>query len=263
MVAVLFSCVGTTDPIRGLRDGSMLHIVRHYRPSDIILFMSGEMGAYEQKDQRFKKCFEYISENWDGYAPRIQYLKSDTEDPTDFDEIGQELLTAIDDCANSFPGQEILLNLSSGTPQMKMVLAQAAVNTRYHARGIQVKNPELRSGRTSRTNDDEYDVEASLLLNDDEVPDSENRCSEPRLLVIQREQQKERIHTMLELRDYTALRGTAGILPPDLRPLIIHLDERNHLNKDDAIEYAKKARKANKGLFPLYPDTDSKGCLRN
>ena len=257
MMAVLFSCVGTTDPIRGLRDGSMLHIVRHYRPSDVILFLSAEMSAYNQKDQRFQKCFEFISENWGGYSPKVQYLEAKTADPTDFDAIGQELLSAIDDCANSFPGEEILLNLSSGTPQMKMVLAQAAVNTRYHARGIQVKNPELRSGRTSRTNDDDYDIEASLLLNDDEVPNCENRCSEPRLLVIQREQQKERIRTMLDLRDYSAIRNTSGILPPELKLLIIHLDERNHLNKDNAVEYGKKARQANKALFPLYINTDS------
>ena len=29
---VLFTCVGTSDPVREMRDGSMLHIMRHYRP---------------------------------------------------------------------------------------------------------------------------------------------------------------------------------------------------------------------------------------
>ena len=37
---ILFSPVGTADPITALGDGPMLHIVRHYQPSVVVLFLS-------------------------------------------------------------------------------------------------------------------------------------------------------------------------------------------------------------------------------
>ena len=30
--------VGSTDPVRSLRDGAMLHIIRHYRPENILSY---------------------------------------------------------------------------------------------------------------------------------------------------------------------------------------------------------------------------------
>ena len=64
---------------------------------------------------------------------------------------------------------------------------------------------------------------------------------------------------MLELRDYAALRSAKELLPPELLLLVAHLDERNHLQKDSAIEYGRKARRANKDLFPLYPAAETAG----
>lgn len=37
---ILFSPIGTADPITALGDGPMLHIVRHYRPIVVVLFLS-------------------------------------------------------------------------------------------------------------------------------------------------------------------------------------------------------------------------------
>ena len=36
---VLFSPIGTTDPIRDCYDGGCLHIVRHYRPQKVVLYL--------------------------------------------------------------------------------------------------------------------------------------------------------------------------------------------------------------------------------
>ena len=38
--SVLFTCVGTTDTVRGLRDGGMMHAMRHYRPQKVYIFVS-------------------------------------------------------------------------------------------------------------------------------------------------------------------------------------------------------------------------------
>ena len=46
---VLFSPVGGTDPIKYLRDGSMLHICRHYRPDIVYLYISHEMMEHHRE----------------------------------------------------------------------------------------------------------------------------------------------------------------------------------------------------------------------
>lgn len=47
MPDILFTCAGTTDPVRGGHDGGILHVVRHYRPEKVYLFLSKEMVGYE------------------------------------------------------------------------------------------------------------------------------------------------------------------------------------------------------------------------
>lgn len=49
---ILFSPIGTADPITALGDGPMLHIVRHYRPIVVVLFLSAEIAAFENADRR-------------------------------------------------------------------------------------------------------------------------------------------------------------------------------------------------------------------
>lgn len=250
-MSVLFSCIGTTDPVRDLRDGSMLHILRHYRPEAVALFFSLEMEELSQKDQRFVRCFDYLREHWD-YRPEVLHYSSD-RDPADFDAVGEEILSRLDALSAKYPGQELLLNLSSGTPQMKMILAQAAVSTRFRARGIQVLIPGKAAGTSSRTNDKDYDIDLQLALNDDENAESENRCIEPKLLVTQRQQQKERIGALLDRRDYAALQNLKDILPGYLTSLVQHLDERNHLRGAEAQNTARQAKRDNPELPGLYP----------
>lgn len=37
---ILFTCAGTSDPVRGNRDGGILHIMRYYHPKRVYLFLS-------------------------------------------------------------------------------------------------------------------------------------------------------------------------------------------------------------------------------
>jgi len=52
---VLFSPVGTTDPISNNRDGALLHICRKYRPIKIYLYFSKEMLELQKKDRTRKQ----------------------------------------------------------------------------------------------------------------------------------------------------------------------------------------------------------------
>ena len=47
MMRLLFTCMGTSDPVRGYHDGPMLHIIRHYRPEVICVFLSDEAAALD------------------------------------------------------------------------------------------------------------------------------------------------------------------------------------------------------------------------
>ena len=63
---VLLTCVGASDPVRGCHDGGMLHIMRHYRPYAVYLYISPEMKAEEERDNRYEKAFVRMRESWRG-----------------------------------------------------------------------------------------------------------------------------------------------------------------------------------------------------
>lgn len=68
---VLLSFLGTTDPIRGERDGAMLHILRHYRPEVVCLLFTPEVRKLAEADERYEKVFFHLKSHWDGYAPMV------------------------------------------------------------------------------------------------------------------------------------------------------------------------------------------------
>ena len=147
------------------------------------------------------------------------------------------------------PDCRILINLSSGSPQMKIILSQLALSLQYSVLGVQVLNPDQRSGSSKRTTDKDYDVDYELELNEDDEPDAPNRCLEPKLLAMQRDRQRAQIRSLLARRDYGALAAMDQELPSDLAQLARHLAARNDLQQKEAARLAR-------GLplpFKLYP----------
>lgn len=59
---ILFSPIGTTDPIKNYKDGSMLHICRKYKPDKVYLYLSAEMMEHHKEDNRYVYCIEKLSE---------------------------------------------------------------------------------------------------------------------------------------------------------------------------------------------------------
>lgn len=244
---VLLSCVGTSDPVRGAHDGGLLHIMRHYRPTVVCAYFTPEITALDAHDHRYEKMFAFVKENWEGYAPEFYRINGDVADASDLDALDRPLRDAIVDLSRRYPDATILINLSSGTPQMQMILSQLALDLRYHARGVQVKNHQKKSGDTDRTNAKDYDPELELLCNLDEQPDAPNRCEEPELLAVRREMQRTQIKALLEKRDYGAISEMKNSLPSDLMALVRHLAAREQLQ--DQREKAKNFRMG----FSLYP----------
>ena len=248
MMRLLFTCMGTSDPVRGYHDGPMLHIIRHYRPEVICVFLSGEAAALDGCGARLDTVLSHIQNNWGDYAPELRVVRTQIEDPSDMDAVGAPITEAVAALTEEFPDGEVLLNLSSGTPQMKIALAFLAADLRRSMRGIQVKNFERASGTTERTNAPDYSVADELECNEDEAPDAPNRCSEPELMHMQRQRAKEQLLTLLDVRDYSAI-YTMKNLPNQLKALIGHLDARDKMQSEAARNFAQNLKLP----FSLYP----------
>ena len=254
--SVLFTCVGTSDPVRGYRDGGMLHIMRHYRPEKIYIFLTEEMGQYEQEgekcDHRYSKTIQYANDHWDSYEAEAEYVYSHIEDAQDLDIVAGPLYALFDRILQENPESDILINLSSGTPQMKAILNMLAMSSQIRTiKGIQVANPEGKSGNTTRTNEANYDVGLELECNEDETASSPNRCTEPKLFSIERDRTRAQVRKLIEQRDYRALESLGSQLPPTILPLVKHLAARNDLQSDKAQSLSKEVKQTTG--FDLYP----------
>ena len=238
MRQILFSCIGTTDPVRGEHDGPMLHILRHYRPEKVFLFLTPEIRILEEQDTRLEKTLEWISRNWNGYQPEFIYVESDVTDAHDIDSLDQPLYDAMAHISREHPDAEILINVTSGTPQMQMILSQLAMDMRYRARGIQVSNFEKGAGRSQRTNHREYDIELELEFNEDEQPGAENRCVEPEMYAIRREYLRRQISALLDERNFDAVEQLKDSLPENIQKLVQHLAARSRLQSLRATQLA-------------------------
>ena len=81
---------------------------------------------------------------------------------------------------NLSSGDELIVNMASGTPAMKSALLILATLSEYKFIPIQVNSPQkkMNSEIEDRNN---YDVELNWELNQDNLPDSENRCEEVKM----------------------------------------------------------------------------------
>lgn len=240
MASVLYSCFGTTDPVRGMRDGGLMHILRFERPTAVYLFLSKEIVELDKKDGRIAKAFAHMKEAWGGYTPEVIRVETEIEDPSDMDILLDPMTALVDRMHREQPGARYLFNLSSGTPQMQIILSQMAMDSRFPSTvGIQVKNPEQASGREARTNTRTFSIEDALETNIDDEEDAPNRCVVPQMLAIRREAVKNEVKSLLEQRNYAAIARMKAELPDTVTRLARHLDYRSHFLLEDAKKAAK------------------------
>lgn len=256
---ILFTCVGTSDPVRSFRDGPWLHIMRHYRPEVVYVFLSAEMVRKEREDQRCEKTIQFIRDHWAGYQVEYHRIDSEIEDASDMDLLDPELSECIQNLVRKYPEDEILLNLSSGTPQMDEILTLVSTDEQYkNVFGIQVKNPEKKAGTSERTHLKGYIPEEHLELNEDEEPGMPNRCVEPKLLSLKKQKRRDQIRTLIQHFNYSAVSDMRGSLPPDLMSLVRHLDARFHLN-DVSARTCGRAANVPFSLYPCYQNSGGSG----
>lgn len=236
---VLFTCVGSTDPVRGERDGALLHIIRHYLPQRVYIVLSAEMEKKHQKDDRYNKAIQKFCEDFKQEID-VRFLFSEIKDVSDFDIFDtyfEEQLTAI---IRENPQAEILLNISSGSPQMTMTLCLLATKAKFkNTKVIQVKSPEKGANISDTTIKENYDTDMSIVRNKDNDSSAENRCSEPRIFAIKRAFELKQVQTLLENYEYESakiLLSSFGL--PESSSLAMtlteHLLDRQNLKLSEA-----------------------------
>lgn len=175
-MTVLFSPVGTADPITTLGDGPMLHAVRAKRPDKVVLFLSSKMANYQRNDQRYTKAIELLSASDGGVVPEIRLVESDLQEVHRFDLYIDEFepilkeLVAVDD--------HVLVNTSSGTAGMAQALVALGSFGRLDIELLQVSTPRKDTNkRDDREDPDNYDLEALWELDCELEDGAVNRVS--------------------------------------------------------------------------------------
>ena len=192
---ILYTPVGDTDPIRGCYDGGMLHIVRHYNPDIAILVLSKDMEQKEAANHRFTKALKHVKADLD-----IKLIHTGLEAVHRIDTL-QPFVDHFYEMLAEYPDAEILINLSSGTPQMKLIMSYLSVE-HDAVRGIQVDSPQRGSNRSEAAVHDDEDIDIVIENNFDDQEDSENRCHEPQMGYIKRNNIKQSLHTLITSYKY-------------------------------------------------------------
>ena len=208
---VLFSPIGTTDPISGCRDGAMLHIARIYRPRKIFLYFSNEMCALHKKDNRYLFSIDKLGEKLAHHFETEIDCRENLTDVHLFDFFYNEFTAKLNNIAAQSPSYRILLNVSSGTPAMKAALQTiAALSGGERLLPIQVSTPEKKSnGPRGKTVS--YDVQLEWECNEDNEDSSFcDRSAVSTHLNLSAKIAKEAIIKQIDSYDYHAALMTAG-----------------------------------------------------
>ena len=220
---ILFSPVGNTDPIRYNKDGSMLHICRVYKPDVVYLYLSQEMAESQKKDGRYTTALRFLGEKT-GHKFCVKLWK-DTQmtEAQNFDIFYQKFQRAIDSIEKDMEeGDQLLLNISSGTPGMKSALMVMSTLESYRFQPIQVNSPKKRSNLEYEDRD-VYDIEEQWKNNEDNDESFDNRCREVQSPNLLRKLKIDVIKKHLLAYDYHAAYEVADGMEKDLSVEILRM----------------------------------------
>ena len=163
---ILISAVGDTDPIRNFHDGPLLHIVRVYRPEKIVLVHSERSLT---KHDKLVKALKSIKD----YSPEI--IQDGGVLPDEQVAIFDKMYDTVSSIVKKYiSDDEIILNISSATPQI--ISAMFAVNriSDFNVTAVQVMTPQQKSNEGLR-HDNQEDIDTLIETNLDNQSDYENR----------------------------------------------------------------------------------------
>lgn len=196
-MTTLISCIGDTDPIRNRHDGALLHLARVFRPEKILLIYSERTLLKENNILLALNSIE-------GYSPVIkkdERLISNSE-VFIFDKMYEILNNVV--LKYSRDDEDLILNLSSGTPQMKSALFTINRLNDINVRAYQVITPSHSSNEGIR-HDNNLDINYLISTNLDNRKDFEKRILEDKAEKFQKTLIKRTMKDLLNNFDYESL----------------------------------------------------------
>lgn len=241
MPKVLFSTLGMTDPIKNDHDGPFLHILRRYKPRKAYLFMTKRVCELADLDDRYRLQAAKLCAK-EGFSCEIIELRhEEIENPQQFDLFYPIFEKDLVDIYNDNPGCRILLNLSSGTPQMKSTCHLISLTTPFPVMPVQVTTPNEKENYGSP----DYDLEKSWENNLDNHPDLEpkNRAHQVEVENLRFQFLREAALSNVEAYNYTAalniLNGVRGFVPDNVMYLLRAARHRKNMELNEAERVSK------------------------
>lgn len=193
---ILISAVGTTDPISNNHDAALLHIARNYRPDKIVLIYSQEMMV---KQDLINKVLLSI----EGYNPIIEIDSTilNNDEVFLFDKMYEVMGQIVQKYTND--DNEIILNLSSGTPQIISALFALNRINDYNTQAIQVATPKKGANREYKPLTDS-EIDALIVENQDNSLDFVDRSIKDKSEKFTQALVKRHLRSLIASFDYQA-----------------------------------------------------------
>lgn len=202
---VLFTPVGGTDPIswNNMREGAILQICRHYKPDVIYLYMSAEILEKHQLDDRYLYCIRQLEQRL-GHTMTCKVIeRPDLTEVQQFNFFYEDFSAILEEIEEGLEqDDELLLNVSSGTPAMKSSLMVLRSLTGIPCRVIQVSTPER---KMNEHNHPDESIETLWEMDLDNDPSEYvDRTEEVECPWIIANQKKDLLRTQILSYDYEA-----------------------------------------------------------
>lgn len=196
-MTTLISCIGDTDSIRNRHDGALLHLVRIFRPSKILLIYSERALS---KENNILLALNSI----DGYNPMIEKSDEVISDSEVF--IFDKMYEVLNGIISKYSkeDEDLILNLSSGTPQMKSALFTINRLKDINVKAYQVVTPSHSSNEGIK-HDNDLDIDYLISTNLDNRDDFEKRILEDKAEKFQQTLIKRTMKDLLNSFDYESL----------------------------------------------------------
>lgn len=235
---LLFSSLGGTDPISNtnMYDGAMLHIVRHYRIDKVYLYMSREIIQYQEEDERYTYCLEKLGELQNREIQYELIRRPELTEVQDFDIFYQDFKNEINKIGTEMEeDDELILNLSSGTPAMKSWLLVIRTMNELSCKAVQVVTPDRAMNEHQHK---DYQVQDLWELDPDNKGGAENRCREVPCPSLARVRDEVNIRKLIREYDYHAAHELAAELQDHKKSYmkLIQVAEKRELLDIDAVE---------------------------
>lgn len=193
---ILISAVGTTDPISNNHDAALLHIARNYRPDKIVLVYSQEMLVKQDLINNVLLSIE-------GYNPIIEIDSTilNNDEVFLFDKMYEVMGLIVQKYTND--DDEIILNLSSGTPQIISALFALNRINDYNTQAIQVATPKKGANKEYKDLTDS-EIDALIVENQDNSLDFVDRSIKDKSEKFSQALVKRHLRSLIASYDYQA-----------------------------------------------------------